>query len=152
MRASLLCAVLAGVAWGVGGYFEKGGLRALGMPPLVGIACRTLVAAVLLGAIAAPVWRSTRLQLSPAGWLMLVAGGGIVAGTLGMWAFYAALAASTNLGVTLALAFACAPVAGTAVGIVRGDQPLNVRLILGLVAIVAGIALVQLGRDPVPHP
>jgi hypothetical protein len=43
------------------------------------------------------------------GWLMLVVGGGVVAGALGMWCFYGALNASSNLGVTLAVAFACSP-------------------------------------------
>ena len=49
MRSSLWLAVLAGVAWGVGGYFEKAGLRTLGMPPIAGI---TVPTAVALGVLA----------------------------------------------------------------------------------------------------
>lgn len=79
---------------------------------------------------------------------MIVIGGGIVAGSLGMWSFYSALSTSDNLGVTLAIAFALSPVAGTMMGLMRGDQPMDIRLALGLCAIVFGIVLVQTGRTP----
>ena len=150
MGLSLALAVLAGVAWGVGGYFEKAGLRVLGMPPIAGITVRTLVACVLLGALSIPAWRHVAHAGDRHGWLMLIVGGGIVAGTLGMWCFYGALHASTNLGVTLAVAFACSPLAGTAVGLLRGDQPLDLRTALGMAAIVIGIIVVQLGRSHAP--
>lgn len=146
MGSSVWLAVVAGVAWGVGGYFEKAGLRVLGMPPIAGITVRTTVALLLLAALSLPAWKLVAQPGSRAGWVMLVAGGGVVAGALGMWAFYGALATTSNLGVTLAIAFACSPVAGTLVGLLRRDQPLDVKTALGLVAIVLGIVLVQLGR------
>ena len=69
-----------------------------------------------------------------------------------MWAFYSSLATTTNLGVSLAIAFALSPVAGTVVGLWRGDQALDTRTTLGLLAIVAGIVLVQSARHgPAPH-
>lgn len=151
MRSSILLAVMAGVAWGAGGYFEKAGLRTLGMPPITGITVRTAVALVLLGALSIPGWKLIVHPGDRQGWLMLVVGGGVVAGALGMWCFYGALSTTTNLGVTLALAFACSPVAGTLVGVVRRNQPLDARTVAGLLAIVAGIVLVQLGRDGRPH-
>ncbi|MDH4068917.1 MAG: DMT family transporter [Ignavibacteria bacterium] len=148
MRSYLVYAVLAGVAWGVGGYFEKLGLRELSMPPIIGIALRTAVALLVLGLISIPAWKGFA---APAGttsaWWMIVIGGGIVAGSLGMWSFYTSLSLSENLGVTLAVAFALAPVAGTVIGFFRGDQPADLRTMLGLIAIVGGIVLVQLGRD-----
>lgn len=151
MRSSVLLAVMAGVAWGVGGYFEKAGLRAVGLPPIAGITVRTAVALVLLGALSLPAWKLVAHPSDRAGWLMLVLGGGVVAGTLGMWCFYGAISATTNLGVTLAIAFACSPLAGTLVGVVRRDQPLDLRTALGMAAIVVGIVLVQLGRGARPH-
>jgi bacterial/archaeal transporter family protein len=148
MQSSMLLAVLAGVAWGAGGYFEKAGLRILGMPPIAGITVRTAVAFVLLAVLSLPTWKLVAHAEQKQGWLMLVVGGGVVAGALGMWCFYGALSTTTNLGVTLALAFACSPVAGTIVGVLRRDQPLDVRTVLGMLAIVAGIVLVQLRRHP----
>jgi drug/metabolite transporter (DMT)-like permease len=146
MRSSLWLAVLAGVAWGVGGYFEKAGLRTLGMPPIAGITVRTAVAFVILGSLSLPAWKLVAHPDQRWGWLLLVAGGGIVAGSLGMWAFYAALASTTHLGVTLAVAFACSPLAGTLVAVLRREQLLDLRTALGMGAIVLGIVLVQLGR------
>jgi drug/metabolite transporter (DMT)-like permease len=146
MRSSLWLAVLAGVAWGVGGYFEKAGLRTLGMPPIAGITVRTAVAFLLLGTLSLPAWKLIAHPDDRWGWALLVLGGGVVAGTLGMWAFYASLHATTNLGVTLAVAFACSPLAGTLVAVLRRDQVLDLRTALGMLAIVVGIVFVQLGR------
>jgi uncharacterized membrane protein len=147
MRPYLFYAVLAGICWGVGGYFEKVGLKTLALPPIAGITLRTAIALVALGLVSIPAWKG---YASPEGsstaWLMIAVGGGIVAGSLGMWSFYSSLATSENLGVTLAIAFALSPVAGTLVGLVRGDQALELKTALGLLAIVGGIVLVQLGR------
>ncbi|MCC6669477.1 MAG: EamA family transporter [Planctomycetes bacterium] len=148
MPPHILFAVLAGVAWGCGGYFEKSGLRVLGMPPIAGITVRTLVALLVLGALSVPAWRSIQNPGDAKAWLMIVLGGGIVAGSLGMWSFYSALATSENLGVTLAIAFAFSPIAGTLTGVVRGDQPLDLRIVLGLLAIVVGMVLIQLSHRP----
>lgn len=139
-------AVLAGVAWGAGGYFEKAGLRLLGMPPIAGITVRTAVALGILGLLSLPAWKTIATPNQTSGWMMLVVGGGIVAGALGMWCFYSALATTSNLGVTLAVAFACSPLAGTLVGLARRDQPMDLRTSIGMLAIVGGIILVQLGR------
>lgn len=148
MKPYILFAVLAGVAWGAGGYFEKAGLHQLGLPPIAGIALRTAVALVILGLLSVPAWRSVEHPESTSGWLLLIVGGGVVAGTLGMWCFYSSLATTEHLGVTLAVAFALSPVAGLLVELWRGDSRLDVRTTLGIVAIVCGIVLVQLGRRP----
>jgi transporter family protein len=149
MRNAMIYAALAGTAWGVGGYFEKAGLRALGWPPLVGITLRTAVALAILGLLSASSWRALQVpRASWGGWAMVVLGGGVLAGSLGMWCFYAALARSDNLGATLAVAFALSPVAGTLLGLARGTQPLDARSAAGLVAIVAGIVLLELSARP----
>lgn len=149
MRPSILFAVLAGVAWGAGGYFEKAGLRLMGLPPLAGITVRTAVALLLLGLISVPIWRDVEFSGNGQAWLMLILGGGVIAGAAGMWSFYKALSLSENLGVTLALAFACSPLAGTLLGLVRRDQPMNSRIAIGLVTILVGIVILQMGKT---HP
>jgi uncharacterized membrane protein len=123
------------------------GLKTLAMPPIVGITLRALVALIVLGLISIPVWqRYSPGEGSLSAWMMIIIGGGILAGSLGMWSFYSSLAASENLGVTLAIAFAVAPLAGTLMGLIRGDQAMDLRTALGMLAIVGGIVLVQLGR------
>ena len=148
MRSYILFAVLAGTFWGVGGYFEKNGLKSLGLPPVAGIALRTAVALVVLGLISIPAWQQIQRPESMKGWLMILIGGGIVAGSLGMWSFYAALSHSQNLGITLAVAFAFSPIAGTVTGLIKRDQPVDARSLVGMLLIVSGIVLVQLSRPP----
>jgi transporter family protein len=144
MKSSIFYAILAGTAWGLGGYFEKSGLRLLGLPPIAGITLRTLVALVVLGLLSIPAWKGISTSGSIPAWLMIIIGGGVVAGSLGMWSFYTALSTSENLGVTLALAFAFSPIAGTLIGLLRGDQPVSLPIGVGLAAIVFGIAVIQL--------
>jgi transporter family protein len=148
VRPYLIYAALAGVFWGAGGYFEKAGLRRLGLPPIAGITVRTAVALLLLGLLSIPAWKAVARPSDSRGWWMIILGGGLVAGTLGMWSFYASLAHSENLGVTLAVAFALSPLAGTAVGLFKGDQPMDLRTAAALLAIVSGIVLLQWGQRP----
>jgi len=148
MKTSILFACLAGTAWGIGGFFEKSGLHALRIPPIVGIALRTAVALVILGLISIPAWKGIARTTDLRAWMMIIIGGGIVAGSLGMWSFYSALAASPNLGITLAVAFAFSPIAGTLMGLFRGTQKMDPKIGLGLAAIILGIVLIQLARPP----
>ena len=145
MKPYIMYAIIAGVAWGVGGYFEKAGLQKLGLPPVAGIALRTAVAVVILGLVSIPAWKSISDPSNARAWVTIVVAGGIVAGSLGMWAFYAALASSENLGVTLAVAFALAPLAGTLLGLARRTQHMDLRIGVGLAAIILGIVLLQTG-------
>jgi transporter family protein len=146
MRSYIVYAIMAGVAWGVGGYLEKIGLQHLRVPSIVGITIRTLVALVILGVISIPAWKSVSVQAHTKYLIMIILGGGLVAGSLGMWSFYSALARSENLGITLATAFACAPLAGTVIGLVRRDQQIDLKIAIGLVAVVAGLVMLQLAQ------
>ena len=148
MRPYILYAIVAGIAWGVGGYFEKVGLQQMRIPSIVGITIRTLVALVVLGLISLPAWKSAAGQSEVKYWVMIIVGGGLIAGSLGMWSFYSALAKSENLGITLATAFAFAPLAGTVLGLVRGDQEVDLKIGFGLAAMVAGLVLLQLAQKP----
>jgi transporter family protein len=147
MKSYVMFAMLAGVLWGLGGYFEKTGLRLIGIPPIAGITIRTAVALVVLGLISIPAWKAFSPQPNPMAWLMIFIGGGVIAGSLGMWSFYTSLSTTENLGVTLAIAFALSPLTGTVVGLIRGDQPMDLRLGLGLAAIIGGILLIQMGHS-----
>ena len=96
--------------------------------------------------ISVPVWKSVGGQSDLRSWIMIIVGGGVVAGALGMWSFYSALAKSENLGITLATAFAFAPLAGTLLGLVRGDQRMDIKIGVGLLAMGAGLVLLQVSQ------
>jgi len=147
MKQYVLFAILAGTLWGVGGYFEKAGLREMGIPPIAGITLRTLVALIVLGLLSISAWSSIQNPHNIKAWLMIIIGGGIIAGSLGMWSFYTSLAKSENLGVTLAIAFAFSPIAGTVLGIIKGTQELNWKIAGGIILIVVGIILIQLSHS-----
>lgn len=149
MKPYILYAILAGTFWGLGGYFEKAGLHAMKMPAIAGITLRTAVALIILGAISIPAWKSIGTPENYRAWLMIIIGGGIIAGSLGMWSFYASLSHSENLGVTLAIAFAFSPIAGTIVGLVKRTQYLDWKIGIGMAAIVGGLVLIQLAKEPV---
>ena len=143
MKPYVVYAIIAGVAWGVGGYFEKAALQKLGLPPIAGIALRTAIAVVILGLVSIPAWKSIADPSNTRAWVTIIVAGGILAGSIGMWAFYASLASSENLGVTLAIAFALAPLAGTLLGLARGTQHIDLRIAVGLASIIVGIVLLQ---------
>ncbi|MGB9664459.1 MAG: EamA family transporter [Ignavibacteria bacterium] len=148
MKQYILFAILAGIFWGVGGYFEKAGLREMGIPPIAGITIRTFVALIILGLLSIPSWSLIQNPSNYKAWLMIIIGGGIIAGSFGMWSFYVALSKSENLGVTLAIAFAMSPVAGTLLGLLKGTQHINGKIALGILFIIIGIVLVQLSHKP----
>ena len=143
MGAYILYAMLAGFAWGLGGFFEKAGLQQLKLPPIAGITLRSLIALIILGMLSIPAWKEIGNPSNLKAWLMIALGGGVIAGSLGMWSFYSALSVTENLGVTLAVAFAFSPLTGTIVGLVDGSQKMDLKIALGLGAIIAGIILVQ---------
>ena len=150
MKMYLMFAVLAGVAWGLGGYFEKVGLKSLGIPPIAGITVRTGIALVILGLLSISAWKNIVNPGDTKAWLMIIIGGGVIAGSLGLWSFYVALSHTQNLGLTLAVAFAISPIAGTITGLIRRDQVMDWKIALGMMAIVAGIVFIQLSHNQKP--
>lgn len=137
MRPELL-AVITAAAWGIGGYFEKKGLHAGHIPAQVGITLRTGVALAILGAISAPQWRS----LAHAGArpiLMMVLGGGVLAGSLGMLCFYAALKGAPVTRV-MPIAFT-SPLFGALVAVLAGSESLTPRTVVGMVLAMAGVVI-----------
>jgi transporter family protein len=141
MRAEFL-ALLAGAAWGVGGYFEKKGLHAGHLAPQMGITVRTAVALLVLGAVSYPHWRALP-QAGTRALLLLVVGGGIVAGSLGMLCFYGALKGAP-LSRVMPIAFT-SPLFGALLAVTVGGEPLSWKIALGTLLTVGGIALLTVG-------
>ncbi|MBN1424297.1 EamA family transporter [Candidatus Fermentibacteria bacterium] len=131
-------ALLTAIAWGVGGYFEKKGLHAGNLSPQVGITLRTAVALVVLGFISASQWKSLAHAGTKALVLMIV-GGGIVAGSVGMLCFYAAIKGAP-LSRVMPIAFT-SPLFGALMGFALGGEAFTLRAVMGIAMTVGGIAL-----------
>ncbi len=140
MKPQLL-ALITAAAWGIGGYFEKRGLHLGDLPPQVGITLRTAVALVVLTAVS---WPQLRLIAHAGGRSLtyLVVGGGLVAGSLGMLCFYAAIKGAP-LNRVMPIAFT-SPLFGVLAALALGGEALTPRTGLGIVLTVAGIILLTL--------
>ena len=135
-------ALLTAIAWGVGGYFEKKGLQLGNLSPQLGITIRTAVALVVLGGVSFSQWR-TVAEAGPRALLYMVMGGGIVAGSVGMLCYYAAISGAP-LGKVMPIAFT-SPLFGALMGIVLGGEPLTLKTVLGMALTVGGIVLLTIG-------
>jgi transporter family protein len=133
-----LFALLTAAAWGIGGYFEKKGLHAGNLPPQVGITIRTAVALVVLSAVSWPQWRSVATAGGKSLVLMVI-GGGVVAGSVGMLCFYTALKGAP-INRVMPLAFT-SPLFGALAALVLGGEALTLKEAAGMVLTIGGIAL-----------
>jgi len=131
-----ILALITAMAWGIGGYFEKKGLHLGGLSPQLGITIRTAVALVVLGAVSFPQWK-TLPQAGSKAILMMVIGGGIVAGSIGMLCYYAAIRGAP-LNRVMPIAFT-SPLFGILMGIIFGGEPLTWKIAIGTLLTLAGI-------------
>lgn len=136
-----LLALLTAMAWGIGGYFEKKGLHLGGLSPQMGITLRTAVALLILGAVSLPHWK-TLPQAGTKAILMMVIGGGVVAGSIGMLCFYAALKGAP-LNRVMPIAFT-SPLFGALMGILFGGEPLTWKTAIGALLTLAGIVILTI--------
>jgi transporter family protein len=132
-------ALITAIAWGVGGFFEKRGLNLGNLTPQVGITIRTAVALLILGAVSFPHWKSIP-EASPRALLMMVIGGGVVAGSIGMLSFYMALSGASSMTQVMPIAFT-SPLFSVIVGLIFQTEKLTWQTVLGMVLTIAGIAV-----------
>jgi len=137
----ILLALLTAAAWGIGGYFEKRGLHMGNLPPQMGITIRTAVALVILGTVSFPHWK-TLGQAGTKSLLYMVIGGGVVAGSVGMLCFYAALK-SGSLTKVMPIAFT-SPLFGAMLALTIGGEQLTGKGLVGMLMTVGGIILLSL--------
>ena len=141
MKPQLL-ALITAMAWGIGGYFEKKGMHLGNLSPQMGITIRTGVALVILGIASFPQWK-TLPQAGSKSLLMMIVGGGVVAGAIGMLCYYAAIKGAP-LNQVMPIAFT-SPLFGALMGIIFGGEPLTWKIALGVVLTPGGIILITLG-------
>jgi len=137
-----LLALFTAMAWGIGGFFEKKGLHLGNLSPQMGITIRTATALVILGLVSYPEWK-TLAQAPPKALLMMVIGGGVVAGAVGMLCFYAAIKGAP-LGQVMPIAFT-SPLFGALMGLIFGTEPLTPKTVIGMVLTIGGIVLLTWG-------
>ena len=140
MKPQLL-ALITAIAWGIGGYFEKKGLHLGNLSPQMGITIRTAIALVILGAVSFPQWKTIPLAGSKA-LLMMILGGGVVAGSLGMLCFYAALKGAP-LTQVMPIAFT-SPFFGALMGVILGGESLSAKTIIGMALTIGGIVVLTI--------
>jgi len=141
MKPQLL-ALLTAMAWGIGGYFEKKGLHLGNLAPQMGITIRTAVALVVLGVVSFPEWKTVP-QAGPKALAMMVLGGGVVAGSVGMLCYYAAIKGAP-LTKVMPIAFT-SPFFGALMGILVGGEPLTWKTVIGTLLTIGGIILLTIG-------
>ena len=140
MKPQLL-ALITAMAWGIGGYFEKKGLHLGNLSPQLGITIRTAVAFLILGAVSFPQWK-TLAQAGSKALVMMVIGGGVVAGAVGMLCFYAALKGAP-LTQVMPIAFT-SPFFGALMGVILGGEPLTAKTIVGMLLTIGGIIVLTI--------
>jgi len=134
-------ALLTAAAWGIGGYFEKKGLHLGNLSPQMGITIRTAVALAILAVVSFPQWK-TLPQAGSKALLMMVVGGGVVAGALGMLCFYTALKGAP-LNRVMPIAFT-SPLFGVLMGLTFGGEPLTLKTAAGMLLTIGGIVLLTI--------
>ena len=140
MKPQLL-ALLTAAAWGIGGYFEKKGLHLGNLSPQMGITIRTAVAFLILGIVSFPQWK-TIPQAGSKALLMMIIGGGVVAGSVGMLCYYAAIKGAP-LSQVMPIAFT-SPLFGVLMGVILGGEALTPKTIFGMLLTVAGIIVLTI--------
>ncbi len=143
MRPELF-ALLTAMAWGIGGYFEKKGLYLGHLSPQMGITIRTGVALIMLSVASFPQWK-TVAQAGPQALAMMIIGGGIIAGSVGMLSFYAALKGADSLAQVMPIAFT-SPLFSALMSIIFGGESLTWQEALGMAMTVGGIAILTTAK------
>lgn len=135
MKPELL-ALLTAICWGVGGYFEKKGLNLGHLSPTMGITLRTATAVIILGIASFSQWKTVP-QAGTKALLYMIIGGGVVAGSVGMLCYYAAIKGAPLTRV-MPIAFT-SPLFGAAMGILFAGEPLTWKTGVGIAMTVGGI-------------
>lgn len=136
-----ILALLTAIFWGVGGFFEKKGLHAGNLSPVMGITIRTALALVILATASLTEWK-TISQAGTKPLLYMIIGGGIVAGAAGMLCYYAAIKGAP-LGKVMPIAFT-SPLFGALMGVMFNGETLSTKTLIGTALTVGGIIILTL--------
>ena len=134
-------ALLTAVCWALGSFFEKKGLKLGGLSPQMGLTLRTATALLILTVVSWPMLKQIP-QASTKSLLMIILGGGVLAGTVGLLCFYSALSKG-DLWLVTTLAFAATPVLGCVIGSVVMKEHISGLKLAGIALCIVGVVLVM---------
>ena len=146
---AVMCAILAGLCWGVGEIFTKAALNTKEIGPLATVLLRAavtlplalagyLVAMWVFKAEPQAWWRDMR----PATWFKVIVGSGVLAGFAGVFFFYVGLSLpGGDISKLRPIAFALAPATAVFLGWWFLGEGMTARKAISVVLIVTGIAL-----------
>ena len=145
----ILCAIAAGLCWGVGEIFTKSAINTREIGPLGTVLIRAavtlplaivgfLVAYRLMKTETQPFWQ----QLSAATWLKLILGSGLLAGFAGVFFFYFGLSLpGGEISILRPIAFALAPATAVLLGWWFLGEEMTIKKGIAVALILAGILL-----------
>ncbi len=138
-------ALLTAVCWSVGSLMEKTGVRLGNLTPVMGTTLRTVFSLMLLAVLSRPYWGEMKLAgTRPV--LLVAAGGGILAGGLGIIFLYTGLKHG-QLSSVMTIAFCLTPVLGVILGVLVLREKLNPLQLAGILLCIAGASMTVLFKD-----
>lgn len=153
---AILCAVLAGLCWGVGEIFTKAAINTREIGPLGTVMLRAavtlplavagyLVAHAVLKTEPQAWWRDMR----PGTWVKIIVGSGVLAGFAGVFFFYLGLSLpGGDISKLRPIAFALAPATAVLLGWWFLGEEMTIRKGAAVVLIVVGIVMLAGGKKP----
>ncbi len=142
-----LWAILTAVLWATGAFFGKRGMAHAGLEPQQGLTIRLVISALVVLAVTAPRLAELVRGLAAEAEVRRGIGQialfeGLVAGSLGMLAFYTALRHGA-LSRVVPLAFTV-PLWGFLLGVLFAGEAVTVTKAVGVAAVVSGIVMLNL--------
>jgi uncharacterized membrane protein len=151
---AILCAVGAGLCWGIGELFTKSVLHTGQVGPLTAIAVRSTVALPVLWIGQLIATRMTRTE--PLHWIdgatnptlaKLVLGSGLTAGAAAMILFYVALSLG-EISRVKPIAFTLAPATAAILAWIFLGESMTPRKALGIALVLVGVIVLTAGAKP----
>ncbi len=138
-------AALTAICWAAGSLMEKTGVRIGGLTPVAGTAVRTLFSLLFLAILSRPYWSELR-QAGARSIILIAAGGGILAGGLGLVFLYTGLKHG-QLSSVMTIAFCLTPVLGVILGVLVLREKLTALQLAGILLCITGAVMTVYFRD-----
>lgn len=150
---AILCAVLAGLCWGVGEIFTKSAINTKEIGPFGAAFMRAAVTLplALAGLLAAQMFLKTEPQawwreMRGVTWAKVIVGSGVLAGFGGVFFFYLGLSLpGGEISKLRPIAFALAPAIAVFLGWWFLDEEMTIKKAIAVTLIVVGIAMLAGG-------
>lgn len=148
---AIVCAVGAGLCWGIGELFTKSVLHSGQVGPVTAIAVRSTVALPVLWIAQLLATRVARTE--PVHWVegasgatlaKLLLGSGLVAGAAAMILFYVALSLA-EIGRVKPIAFTLAPATAAILAWLVLGEAMTARKAIGILLVIAGVIALSAG-------